>query len=142
MSAKASAGVTATVRGKDMLAALMRAISPDPEVDLLTLVNAGLDDEAIGAIQDAVAASIDRSLTLSAQLQVSSLRDDQALFAYEVDIDRLDDAGKAALGEAMHGRLTKIGEAPARRSHPHGRRAPPGSCVSARRRGGSTCSAS
>ena len=113
VSAKASAGVTATVRGKDMLAALMRAISPDPEVDLLTLVNAGLDDEAIGAIQDAVAASIDRSLTLSAQLQVSSLRDDQALFAYDVDIDRLDDAGKAALGEAMHGRLTKIGEAPA-----------------------------
>ena len=113
VSAKASAGVTATVRGKDMLATLMRAISPDPEVDLLTLVNAGLDDEAIGAIQDAVAASIDRSLTLSAQLQVSSLRDDQALFAYEVDIDRLDDAGKSALGEAMHGRLTKIGDAPA-----------------------------
>ena len=57
------------------------------------------------AIQQAVAASIDRSLTLSAQLQVSALRDDQALFAYDVDIDRLDDAGKAALGEALHGQL-------------------------------------
>ena len=113
VSAKASAGVTATVRGKDLLATLMRAISPDPEADLLTLVNAGLDDEAIEAIQEAVAASIDRSLTLSAQLQVSSLRDDQALFAYDVDIARLDDAGKAAMDEAMHGRLTKIGEAPA-----------------------------
>ena len=63
VSAKANAGVTATVRGKDMLATLMRAISPDPEADLLTLVNAGLDDEAIGAIQQAIAASIDRSLT-------------------------------------------------------------------------------
>ena len=86
VSAKATAGITATVKGKDMLAALMRAISKDAEVDLLTLVNAGLDDENIEAIQAAVAASIDRSLTLAAQLEVSSVRDDQALFSYDVDI--------------------------------------------------------
>ena len=110
VSATAKAGVTATVRGRDMLATLMRAISPDPETDLLTLVDAGLDDEQIGAIQQAIAASIDRSLTVAAQLQVSSLRDDQSLFAYDVDLARLDDAGKAALGDALHGRLTKIGE--------------------------------
>ena len=110
VSATAKAGMTATVRGRDMLATLMRAISPDPETDLLTLVNAGLDDEQIGAIQQAIAASIDRSLTVAAQLQVSSLRDDQSLFAYDVDLARLDDAGKAALGDALHGRLTKIGE--------------------------------
>ena len=113
VSAKASAGLTATIRGRDMLATLMRAISSDPETDLLTLVNAGLEDESILAIQDAIAASIDRSLTVSAQLQVSSLRQNEAVFAYEVDIDRLDDAGKTALGEALHGRLAKIGEAPA-----------------------------
>jgi hypothetical protein len=113
VSAKASAGLTASIRGRDMLATLMRAISSDPETDLLTLVNAGLEDDSILAIQDAIQASIDRSLTVSAQLQVSALREDEAVFAYEVDIDRLDDAGKAALGEALHGRLAKIGEAPA-----------------------------
>jgi hypothetical protein len=113
VSAKASAGLTATIRGRDMLATLMRAISSDPETDLLTLVNAGLEDDSILAIQDAIKASIDRSLTVSAQLQVSSLRENEAVFAYEVDIARLDEAGKAALGEALHGRLAKIGDAPA-----------------------------
>jgi hypothetical protein len=113
VSAKASAGLTATIRGRDMLATLMRAISSDPETDLLTLVNAGLEDESIEAIQDAIQASIDRSLTVSAQLQVSALRENESVFAYDVDIDRLDADGKAALGEALHGRLAKIGEAPA-----------------------------
>ena len=70
--------------------------------------NAGLDDEAIEAIQQAIAASIDRSLTLSAQLQVSALRDDQALFAYDIDLSRLDAAGKAAVGDALHGQLAAI----------------------------------
>jgi Clostripain family len=111
VSAKALAGVSAEVRGRDLLAALMKAISPDPEADLLTLVNAGLDDEPIEAIQQAVAASIDRSLTLSAQFQLSALREDEALFSYEVDLSRLDQSGKTALADAMHGRLAAIGQA-------------------------------
>jgi hypothetical protein len=113
VSAKATAGVSATVKGKDLLAMLMRAISPDPEADLLTLVNAGLGDPSIEAIQQAIAASIDRSLTLAAQLQVSALRDNQALFAYDIDLARLDQQGKSAVGEALHGRLSPIGEAAA-----------------------------
>jgi Clostripain family len=118
VSAKAMAGVSATAKGKELLAALMRAISADPEADLLTLVNAGLDDASIEAIQHAIAASIDRSLTLSAQLQVSALGDEQALFAYDVDLTRLDDGGKAAIGEALHGQLSKIGEAAASETGP------------------------
>ena len=111
VSAKALAGVEAKVRGRDLLAALMRAISSNPEADLLTLVDAGLDDEQIEAIQDAVAASIDRSLTLSAQFQLSALRQNEALFSYDIDVSRLDRAGKAAVADAMHGRLAAIGKA-------------------------------
>ena len=111
VSAKALAGVSAEIRGRDLLAALMKAISPNPEADLLTLVDAGLDDRAIEAIQQAVAASIDRSLTLSAQFQLSALREDEALFSYDVELSRLDQAGKAAVGDAMHGRLAAIGQA-------------------------------
>ena len=111
VSAKATAGITATVRGRDLLATLMKAISPNPEADLLTLVDSGLDDAAIEAIQQAVAASIDRSLTLAAQFEFSSLREDEALFAYDIDVARLDQAGKAAVNDAMHGRLAPIGEA-------------------------------
>ncbi len=111
VSATALAGVSAEFRGRDLLAALMQAISSNPEADLLTLVNAGLDDESIEAIQQAVAASIDRSLTLSAQFQLSALREDEALFSYDIDLSRLDRAGKAAVADAMHGRLAAIGQA-------------------------------
>ena len=143
VSAKGTVGVSLDVRGKDLLAALMTAISPNPEADLLTLVNAGLDDAAIEAIQKAVAASIDRSLTVAAQFEFSSLRADDALFAYDVDLARLDRAGKAAIDAALHGNLAPIGDvvaatAPASRSSP----APPRRCAGAGRRGASTSSAS
>jgi hypothetical protein len=108
VSATATAGLSATVRGRELLALLMRAISPNPEADLIALVNAGLDDKTIEAMQQAIAASVDRSLTLTAQLQASALRDDQALFAYQIALSRLDQPGKDALTDALHGRLTAI----------------------------------
>jgi hypothetical protein len=113
VSAKGMAGVSLDVRGRDLLATLMKAISSNPEADLLTLVNAGLDDDQIVAIQKAIEASIDRSLTLSAQLQMSALREDEALFAYDVDLAALDQASRHAIGEAMHGKLGAIGAASA-----------------------------
>ena len=72
----------------------------------------------IEAIQQAIAASIDRSLTLSAQLQVSALRDDQALFAYDIDLARARRRGKTAVGDALHGHLSQIGQAAASESEP------------------------
>jgi Clostripain family len=110
VSVKALAGVALEVRGRELLSTLMKAISSNPEADLLTLVDAGLDDEKILAIQNAIAASIDRSLTVAAQLQASALREDESLFEYEIDLTRLDDAGKAAVNDALHGRLDRIGE--------------------------------
>lgn len=111
VSATAAAGISATLKGKDLLATLMRAISPSPEQDLIALVNAGLDDATIEAMQQAVAASIDRSLTVAAQLQFSGVRDDQALFEYDIDVSRLDTAAREAVGDALHGRLSAIGQA-------------------------------
>lgn len=110
ISARGTVGVAANVRGRDLLAALMTAISPNPEADLLTLVNAGLDDAPIEAIQQAVAASIDRSLTVAAQFEFSSLREDEALFAYDIDLARLDRAGKEAVDAALHGNLAAIAD--------------------------------
>jgi Clostripain family len=118
VSAKAQAGVTVNIRDSDLIATLMRAISSDPEADLLALVNAGLEDEPILAIQRAIEASIDRSLTLSAQIQVSALRDDEALFAYDIDLRRLDAQGKSAVDEALHGRQGLLYEAGAAASGP------------------------
>jgi Clostripain family len=108
VSATGSVGISAELKGKDLLAALMQAISPDPKADLLALVDGGLDDATIEAIQKAIAASIDRSLTLSAQLQASTLGEHDALFAFDVNTATLDDATNAAIAEAVHGRLSPI----------------------------------
>ena len=110
ISAKATAGVTATVKGRELLATLMTAISKNPEPDLLTLVNAGLDDATIGSIQKAIAGSLDRSLTLAAQLQVSALGENDALAEYDIELAGLGDADRSALQEALHGRLAALDE--------------------------------
>ena len=118
ISAKALAGVSVPVRGKDMLTTLMTAISPNPEADVIALVDAGMDDASIEAIQKAVAASIDRSLTISAQLELSSRQEQDALFSYEIDASRLDEASTKAVAEALHGRLESIEQSAATQGGP------------------------
>ena len=108
VSAKASAGVSAAIKGKDMLAMLMTAISKNPQADHDALVAAGLNDAAVQAIEHAISASIDRSLTVAAQLQVSALGEHDALVAYDIDVTRLDDHDITAIHEALHGRLSSI----------------------------------
>ena len=51
ISAQASAGVSATLRDAELISMLMKAISSDPKADLVALVDAGLTDEQIEAMQ-------------------------------------------------------------------------------------------
>jgi hypothetical protein len=62
VEATASLGVSATIRESDAIQRLLAAISSDPEADLVQLVNAGLSDAQIEALQRAVQLSVDRSL--------------------------------------------------------------------------------
>ena len=82
-SARALLGITAGTGKHDALALLMGALGGDPQADVVALVDAGASDAQIDDIQKAIAASIDRSLSVSAQAQVSSRRVDEALFAFE-----------------------------------------------------------
>ena len=118
VSALAQAGVSAVIRDNDVFTMLMRAISPDPEADLLALVDANLDDGQVQAIQQAVIASVNRTLTLSAQFQASSLRENASLFAYDIDVSRLDAASETAVSEALDGKLDAIGAAAAAATGP------------------------
>jgi hypothetical protein len=111
IDATAAVGVSAQIRDSDVLERLMDAISSDPKADLEQLVNAGLNDAQIEALQAAVAKSIDRSVRISTELQFSSIRHGEALFAYDVDIGALNDQGRDAVRAALGGRLTAINEA-------------------------------
>jgi hypothetical protein len=108
VSARATAGMSAVVKGKDLLSMLMTGISKNPAADVDALTSSGLDAAAIKAIEDAVSASIDRSLTLAAQLQLSALSEHDALVAYEIDVARLGSADTAPINDALHGRLASL----------------------------------
>ncbi len=108
ISAQASAGVSATLRDAELISMLMKAISSDPKADLVALVNAGLTDEQIQAMQQAIAFSVNRSLTLSAEAQLSSERHRGALFSYDIDLDELTADTRAAVDDALRGSLSRL----------------------------------
>lgn len=110
VSLTASAGVSAGLGKLDLISKLMRAISKDPEADIEALVNSGLSDAEIGALQKAVAASIDRTLQVSVQAAFSSMRSDEAAFLYSIDLNALDaDANSSqAVHLALDGDLSEM----------------------------------
>lgn len=113
VTASASVGVSAHIRDSDAIVKLLGAISSDPEADLVELVNAGLSDAQIEALQKAVTLSVDRSIRASAEMEFSSVRRGEALFAYDFDPAALSPSDRTAVEQAIRGRLGAIGDAAA-----------------------------
>ncbi|MGC4052241.1 MAG: hypothetical protein QM757_23135 [Paludibaculum sp.] len=99
----ASAGVSAISFTKDLFSVLMKAISKDPAADARQLSDAGLSDAQIGAIQDAIQAGINRSLSVALEFQFSALRSDEAAFLYEIKLDQLTHDSTLAVHHALDG---------------------------------------
>jgi hypothetical protein len=108
IEAKASVGISAHIGESDAIKKLFAAISSDPEADLVQLVNAGLADPQIEALQQAVARSVDRSVRIGTEMQFASVRRGEALFAYDINLSGLTDGERAAVRSALEGRLTDI----------------------------------
>jgi hypothetical protein len=106
VTASASAGVTAGVGGFDLLAALLKAISPDPMVDKDSFgKQTGLTENEVSTIAAAVKSGIDRSVTLSLCRELDLSAGSTAAFNYEVDLGALDDQGRQAVHKAIDGDL-------------------------------------
>ena len=110
IDATASVGVSAKIGDSDAIKKLLSAISSDPKADLVQLVNAGLSDAQVDALQKAVAASVDRSLRIATEMQFSSVRRGEALFAYDIDVAALTDDARSAVVSALRGHLSAINE--------------------------------
>ena len=111
IEAKASVGIAASVRDSDALRLFIRAVSSDPEADLAQLIDAGLSDARIEALQQAVAASVDRSLRAATEMQFSAVRRGEAVFAYDIVPSALTGEDRTAVEAALGGRLTAITDA-------------------------------
>ncbi len=103
-----SAGVSVGPGSTDLASRILGAISGDPKVDEDELKKAGLGDDKIKAIENAVEAGVNRSLDLSLAAEFSSLREGSAAFSYAIDLRRLDEAGATAVRLALDGDLTGL----------------------------------
>jgi hypothetical protein len=103
-----TAGVSAALRKRELTEKLIQAISSKPRADVEMLLNGGLSDEAVENLQEAVAASVDRSLSASLELEFSALKSNEAAFLYEIDLRALDETGVEAVHKALDGDLSRL----------------------------------
>ncbi|MGI8988000.1 MAG: hypothetical protein ACR2I2_00265 [Bryobacteraceae bacterium] len=104
----ASAGIDASLGGKDLLTALIDKLSKDPAAGTTQIEAARLAPDEIKAINAAISSSIDRSIHASIGLDLSRLDSDEAAFLYRIELDNLNPETAAAVTAALGGDLTAI----------------------------------
>lgn len=107
-SVTASVGVSASVEKTDLLAKLIAQLTSKPEADVTRLLQAGLNNDEIKQIQDAIANSFDNSLKASLDFEFSGSNTDEAAFLYTVDTSALDTASSAAIHAGLDGDLSVL----------------------------------
>ena len=113
VSAKASAGLEVAAGERDLLGALLGAISGDPRAERSELLETGAPEARVAAIQGAVKAGIERKLEAALTAGLSTVASDGAAFLFEIELDRLEDAGRDAVERALGGDLSALAGAAA-----------------------------
>ncbi|MBI4873315.1 MAG: hypothetical protein HY822_01640 [Acidobacteria bacterium] len=108
VEASAGAGLTAGAGDFEIYPAVLEALSSDPKTDRAALQQAGLPADRIAAIEGAVKAGLERKLELAVHAELGTLDSTQAAFLYEIDLDRLDAAGRDAVHLALGGDLSGL----------------------------------
>ena len=103
----ASAGVSVTAGKTELLQKLLGMLG-DPKADTISLVDAGIRDEQILELQNAVEKSLSRSIAISLAGSFSAEDIRTKMFEYEVEIDRLAADGVAAVNQALQGDLSAL----------------------------------
>jgi len=108
VSLEASAGPGVTLGDRDLLKMLFGGASGVSGTSEEELVAAGLSSEHLARIKSAMKAGMSRKLSLDLGAQFSSMRQDEAAFQYEIDLDALDATGESAVGKALSGNLVEL----------------------------------
>jgi len=108
----ASAGVSVKAFDQDLIKALLKAISTDPNDDPTKklFADGGLSPDEIGKLAGAIKQGIDNSLAASINLALSQTGDHQAAFQYEVRAAELDSASTKLINRALRGDLSGLTE--------------------------------
>jgi hypothetical protein len=105
-----SAGVGVTLGDKDLLSMLFKGPGGVPGAGVEDLVAAGITRAQLDRVTDAMTAGLSRKLEVAVGAQFSALKQDEAAFLYEIDLDALDQAGSAAVDRALSGDLTALND--------------------------------
>ena len=108
VKAKASVGVSATFGETDLLGKLMATISNDPKADTDQLKKAGLSASEIQDVQDAIKASVERTIELAVSAELNATREEKAAFSYDIDLGSLTEPSRAAIHSALDGDLSAL----------------------------------
>jgi hypothetical protein len=114
VTAEASAGLSAAAGDRELFPVLLGAIGGDAAAERNEFQQAGAPDAQVAAIEGAVKAGIQRKLEVALSAELSRLSSDGAAFLFEIELDRLDEAGREAVKSALGGDLSGMaGGAPA-----------------------------
>ncbi|MBV9301411.1 MAG: hypothetical protein JOY62_18890 [Acidobacteriaceae bacterium] len=108
VSAKAEFGAGPEVEGFDLIKGVLQAVSSDPVPDKDTFCKAGLKEEQISTIAEAIKTGIERSLELSLTSELNFLETTSTAFSYEIDLHAVDEAGREAVEHALRGDLSGL----------------------------------
>ncbi len=104
----ANVGVSGGAGNFDRISDLLGAISSDAQADQNELKNAGLNEQQMAAIGGAITAAIERRLELAISGELDMLRQKEAAFLYDIDLNALDPAGRKAVHDALGADLTAL----------------------------------
>lgn len=110
ISVSASVGVSAGVGDFDLMEMLLKGISGQPAADLEELKNKGIPEAQIKSIQKVIEAGVSKKLELALGIELNSQQTSEAAFLFDLEINKLDHAGKQAVQTALHGDLSGITE--------------------------------
>jgi hypothetical protein len=105
---EARAGIGFGVGKQDFIEPLLGAVSRSPKADLDELARAGLRPDHIQDIQDGIKAGIERSLAVSLEARLSTLKSGEAAFLYDIDLSALTAEGRRALNAALDADLSLL----------------------------------
>ena len=103
----ASVGVSLTAGKTELLEKLMGMLGT-PKTDPVSLVDAGLSDDQIQDLKDAVEASLSRSIAVSLAGNFAVDNSKSTMFEYEFDLGNLGNEGVSALNQALQGDLSAL----------------------------------
>jgi hypothetical protein len=110
ISVAAKAGITMKVGSSDLIATLLKTVSPNPELDRKELESVGLNEGQVAALEGAIKSGIERSLALAVGVELGAASGNPAAFLYDIDTAKIDDRGKEALQRALKGDLEGLTE--------------------------------